>query len=265
MFWRFIICTSAKAPKRGIRYCVKKDNLNLKQKENYNLLIQKKNRKTTLLSFGAGAVVSLFLIAGGIVNAPKAQGATLADNLPSRQAGLDLARQVVAQVAPVVAPQTLSATSQATRDSSYALYAPDGFISKPLVADTQITPTTVRTSTVRKTTSVVTKVKLDSSGGNHFTWGYCTWYVAERRNVPWFGNAGTWLIGARAAGFATGSTPTVGAIMVTSEGSVGHAAIVDAVNPDGTITVSEMNFRGFGVISSRTIPATYGLIKGFIY
>ena len=139
-----------------------------------------------------------------------------------------------------------------------------------MLAETQITP--LRTQTVRtnlpKTTAVkaaASKVKLDNSGRNHFTWGYCTWYVAERRNVPWFGNAGTWLSGARGAGFATGSTPTVGAIMVTSEGSVGHAAIVDAVNEDGTITVSEMNFRGFGVISSRTISTSYGAIKGYIY
>ena len=190
------------------------------------------------------------------MNIPKAKAASVSDNL-------DYARHVVAQVTP-----NIISTPVDTETASLAL-APDGYLNKPLVAETQITP--VRSQSVKPTAvkssvkTAASKLKLDSSGGNHFVWGYCTWYVAERRNVPWFGNAGTWLSRARAAGFATGSTPTVGAIMVTSEGSVGHAAVVDTVNSDGTITVSEMNFRGFGVISSRTIPANYGLIKGFIY
>lgn len=191
-----------------------------------------------------------------LLNVPKAQAASPFDNL-------NYTRQVVAEVTPTVVGTTVD------NETAALTLAPDGYLTKPLVVETQITPT--RSQPIKKVSSVTSaktatlKVKLDNSGGNHFTWGYCTWYVAERRNVPWFGNAGTWLTGARGAGFATGNAPTVGAIMVTSEGSVGHAAIVDAVNSDGTITVSEMNFRGFGVISSRTIQANYGLIKGFIY
>ena len=30
------------------------------------------------------------------------------------------------------------------------------------------------------------------SCGNHFYYGYCTWYVANRRCIPWFGNAWEW-------------------------------------------------------------------------
>ncbi len=199
----------------------------------------------------AAIVGSLFL------NIPKAKATSLSDNL-------DYTRQVVAEVTPNIVYTPVDT------EAAILTLAPDGYLNKPLVVETQITP--VRSQPVRTTLpktagvkTVVSKVKLDNSGGNHFVWGYCTWYVAERRNIPWFGNAGTWLTGARNAGFATGDTPQVGAIMVTSEGSVGHAAIVDAVNADGTITVSEMNYRGFGVISSRTISTSYGAIKGYIY
>src|SRR5215471_1229233 len=77
-----------------------------------------------------------------------------------------------------------------------------------------------------------------AASGNHFPWGWCTWYVASRRYVPWNGNAGTWLWGARAFGFPTGSTPRVGAIMVTAESIWGHVAYVESVASNGSFVVS---------------------------
>jgi len=66
-------------------------------------------------------------------------------------------------------------------------------------------------------------------------------------------------------GFRVGSTPAVGAVMVTRESYLGHVALVEAVNPDGSWVVSEMNYAGWGVISSRTIkPGTIPVV-GFIY
>ena len=100
--------------------------------------------------------------------------------------------------------------------------------------------------------------------GNKFPGGYCTTYVASRRNIPWRGNAGAWLRNARAMGFATGSTPRAGAIIVTTESPVGHVGIIEAVN-GGSITISEMNYAGRGRISSRTISAGSGFIRGYIY
>lgn len=103
------------------------------------------------------------------------------------------------------------------------------------------------------------------SGNNSYPYGWCTWYAASRRGVPGnWGNAGSWLRGARNAGYATGSEPQAGAIMVTNESWVGHVAYVESVN-GSQITVSEMNYRGWGVVSSRTINAGSGVIKGFIY
>jgi surface antigen len=103
-------------------------------------------------------------------------------------------------------------------------------------------------------------------GGGHFAWGWCTWYVSTKRYVPWMGNAIEWFGNAAAMGFPEGSTPRPGAIMVTRESGWGHVAYVESVDPDGRgWTVSEMNFHGFGVISSRHITMGHVPLVGFIY
>lgn len=112
-------------------------------------------------------------------------------------------------------------------------------------------------------------VQFATGGGNHFPWGYCTWWVASKRYVPWNGNAWEWWGNARAYGYAEGQTPRPGAIMVTWESSIGHVAYVESVNPDGSFSVSEMNYHFIrGEISHRTItPAQLRRIglMGFIY
>ncbi|HEY7202004.1 MAG TPA: CHAP domain-containing protein [Candidatus Dormibacteraeota bacterium] len=101
--------------------------------------------------------------------------------------------------------------------------------------------------------------------GNRFSYGYCTWYVFNRRQVPWLGDAWQWFGNAQAAGYATGQTPRVGAILVTWESSWGHVAYVEAVNADGSYTVSEMNFVRWNVIDQRTIKPGGVPLIGFIY
>lgn len=101
--------------------------------------------------------------------------------------------------------------------------------------------------------------------GHRFPYGYCTWYVAQKRFVPWGGNAGTWLFNARALGYKTGKTPTVGSIVVTTENRYyGHVAYVEKVSAS-TITVSEMNYVGWGKKSTRQLARTSRVIKGYIY
>ncbi|WP_434004581.1 CHAP domain-containing protein [Candidatus Dormibacter sp.] len=103
------------------------------------------------------------------------------------------------------------------------------------------------------------------TSGNRFAYGYCTWYVYNRKPVPWLGNAREWFGQAQAAGWRTGQTPAPGAIMVTAESGWGHVAYVESVAPDGSWTVSEMNYKGWNIVSGRTIhPGTIPLI-GFIY
>jgi surface antigen len=92
---------------------------------------------------------------------------------------------------------------------------------------------------------------------SRFPYGYCTWYVASRRSVPWHGNANQWLWNARAYGYSTGRTPQVGAIMVTNESWWGHVAYVEAVHGN-SVTISEMNYVAWGRVNYRTVSAWYG-------
>jgi LysM repeat protein len=98
-----------------------------------------------------------------------------------------------------------------------------------------------------------------------FPWGWCTWYVSTRFNVTWLGDAYQWYGSAQAQGYPVGPTPQVGSIMVTWESGLGHVAYVESVNPDGSWTVSEANFRGFGVTDQRVIKPGQVPLIGFIY
>ncbi|NTW13421.1 MAG: LysM peptidoglycan-binding domain-containing protein [Candidatus Moranbacteria bacterium] len=109
--------------------------------------------------------------------------------------------------------------------------------------------------------------KLDgrAGAGHRFPYGYCTWYVAQKRYVPWGGNAGAWLYNARSQGYRTGKSPSVGAIVVTTDSAYyGHVALVENVS-GGTITVSEMNYNAWGKVNRRVIATSSRSIKGYIY
>lgn len=93
------------------------------------------------------------------------------------------------------------------------------------------------------------------ASSNSYSWGQCVWYVATRRAVPMWGNANQWLANARAAGWATGNVPRVGAIAWTGRGYAGHVAIVEAVN-GSQVTVSDMNYAGVGVVTTRLTSAS---------
>jgi peptidoglycan DL-endopeptidase LytE len=102
---------------------------------------------------------------------------------------------------------------------------------------------------------------------NKFPVGWCTYYVATKRNITWTGDAGYWYTNAAYQGVPVGPKPKVGSIMVTWESWAGHVAYVEAVNPDGSWVVSEMNWVAFNVIDQRTIkPGQLGSrLVGFIY
>jgi len=109
-----------------------------------------------------------------------------------------------------------------------------------------------------------TRIVPSYGGPNQFPYGYCTWWVASKRYVPWNGNAADWYWNARAMGYATGRTPVPGSIMVTWESPIGHVAYVESVNGN-SFTISEMNVRGWGIASSRTITPGQVPLIGFIY
>ena len=89
--------------------------------------------------------------------------------------------------------------------------------------------------------------------------GQCTqWAWYNRQDLPsTLGNANTWAVRAAAAGYVVNHTPSVGAIFQTTAGWYGHVGYVEALNGDGSITVTEMNYnyKSFQVIRS-VIPAS---------
>lgn len=108
-----------------------------------------------------------------------------------------------------------------------------------------------------------------ASAGNRYAFGNCTWYAYERRLQlgrpvgSFWGNAATWAMYARAAGYLVNNTPAPGAIMQNG-GGYGHVAVVESMGPDGSITVSEMNYAGnFNRVTSRTMSA--GAAAGFTF
>lgn len=116
-----------------------------------------------------------------------------------------------------------------------------------------------------------------SYGKNYYTWGECTWYAFERRQQlgkpvgNGWGNAYNWNTGAKSAGYKVNNSPSVGAIMQADAWTnfawgMGHVAIVERINSDGSILVSEMNFgSGQGVKAFRTISASQVSGHNFIH
>ncbi|MEO5499189.1 MAG: CHAP domain-containing protein [Candidatus Saccharimonadales bacterium] len=107
--------------------------------------------------------------------------------------------------------------------------------------------------------------------GNKYDYGYCTWYSYNRRAElgrpigSFWGNASTWASYARGSGYLVNNSPAVGAVLQNSyqAGGYGHVAVVESVNGDGSIMVSEMNYAGWNVKSYRTISP--GEASGYNY
>ncbi|OTA26552.1 hypothetical protein B9G54_03960 [Alloscardovia macacae] len=101
--------------------------------------------------------------------------------------------------------------------------------------------------------------------GNAYPFSECTWWAYTRRHqlgLPvgsYFGNGAQWAKSARALGYQVDHTPEVGAIMVFQpgeEGAVayyGHVAIVEKINPDGSVVTSESGSIMRGKTYTRTI------------
>ena len=104
-------------------------------------------------------------------------------------------------------------------------------------------------------------------GAGRFPYGQCTWWAAFNRNVSWNGNGGDWLLNAAAKGYATSATPQYKSIVVYPAGrgysQYGHVAVVVAVTPT-SYTVSEMNYKGLGIVDQRTVAWPDPVVEGFI-
>ena len=112
------------------------------------------------------------------------------------------------------------------------------------------------------------------TSSNPMPYGWCTWYAWARRaqmggsyTLPGgLGNANMWAA-ALSGTFAIDRSPQPGDVFQTNAGWYGHVGIVDSVNSDGTITISDMNgISGWGRVGTATVPqstwATYLFIHG---
>lgn len=174
-----------------------------------------------------------------------------------------IAKQFKADKSQIIAFNSLHADGELKTGDEIVIPGGEKEIPKPTTTVQQI-PTLIAPRQYESFGDGKSTLDGDADDSHRFPYGYCTWYVASRRHVPWSGNAGTWLYHAKAAGYATGRTPRPGAIMVSSESWWGHVAIVEKVS-GSTITVSEMNYRGWAKKSTRTLDARSRVVKGFIY
>lgn len=91
----------------------------------------------------------------------------------------------------------------------------------------------------------------------------CTWFawqsVYDNQGVamPGWGNAGNWLNGARNSGYATGSTPAVGAVAVWQGNGYGHVAYVVSVQSTTTFTVNEGGRTDLDQTNSHGVAYSY--------
>ena len=108
--------------------------------------------------------------------------------------------------------------------------------------------------------------------GNAYEFSQCTWWVYVRRHqlgLPvgsHMGNAKEWTGSARTLGYWVDNTPrNVGDIVVFqagqegSDSAYGHVAIVEKINPDGSIVTSECGAVMNGKTYSRTLSNVHAL------
>lgn len=86
--------------------------------------------------------------------------------------------------------------------------------------------------------------KVDQTYGNMPFWGG-------------IGNANQWPGNARRAGIPVSSTPKAGTVGVQYSGAYGHVAWVEAVNSDGTLTISQFNANWSGEYSKWIVDQSF--------
>lgn len=134
-------------------------------------------------------------------------------------------------------------------------------VSPPAAPVSDSSPQVVQVTTPEANTAYrapQTVTRPSQGGANTYDYGWCTWWVKEKRPDigSYWGNAVSWYSSASAAGYSTGSVPTAGAIAYSPEGSYGHVAYVESTN-GSTVTISEMGY-GYvpGRLNYRTVPAS---------
>lgn len=98
---------------------------------------------------------------------------------------------------------------------------------------------------------------------------YTAWKVySTYGHMPYWGgvgNANQWPGNARRAGIPTSSTPRAGSVAIWNVGVYGHAMWVEAVNPDGSLWISQYNYDYNGHYSEMAISASMARNLTYLY
>jgi len=110
-----------------------------------------------------------------------------------------------------------------------------------------------------------------ASTANTYDYGFCTFWVAQRRQevglpIPnTWGDAHTWDDRAAADGYFVDHSPTKYSIMQTDAGDLGHVAFVENVDTNGNWEISEMNAKGWDIVDNRTLKPSDAKNYNFIH
>ena len=103
---------------------------------------------------------------------------------------------------------------------------------------------------------------------HHYPYGQCTYWVAQKRAIPSWGNARDWLNNAIKDGYSVckGSSclPQAGAVISMKGSKLGHVAYVERVVGNKVI-FSEMNWYALGKVDYRSLRVGDPRIYGYIY
>ena len=152
------------------------------------------------------------------------------------------------------------------KEITIALVALAVIISLPIIALFSVT----NVSAMKDQTVTLYTQPISPTSGYAYDFGFCTYWAALRRQqsdhpIPGnWGNANTWDDNARAEGYLVDHLPAAGSIMQTDAGALGHVAFVESVQGDSW-TVSEMNFKGWDEVDSRTISLAQAARYNFVH
>ena len=165
------------------------------------------------------------------------------------------AKSAAAQSAATSAANASEAAASSAAQASQAAASSAATQSAAQASQATAQPQKLATTAPSANNSVVSA----DTAGNTYPAGQCTWFV--KGDLSWvgnhWGNASAWGASATAAGHTVNSSASVGSIALFAPGvggasSYGHVAVVDSVNPDGTISISEANYAG-KAFNERTI------------
>ena len=130
--------------------------------------------------------------------------------------------------------------------------------------ETNDTGTRVSSSEIPSGYSITQTIDTTNYIASSYPWGQCTWFVYNRAKQlgitfdPYMGNGNQWM---EKSGYSTTKTPTEHSALSFSSSQAGadpvygHVAFVEQVKSDGSILISESNFKGLGIVSYRTFDA----------